>query len=96
MPKFEVDIPHTLSPEDARARLDQATAKIETKYGAACKWTSARQLTVSRKGFDALVTIESARVHVEMNLGFLLVPLAPAIRAGLSRELAVLLDSASA
>ena len=92
MPKFEVDIPHALSPDDAKARLDQATAKIESKYGAACKWTGARQLTVSRKGFDALVTIETARVHVDMNLGFLLVPLAPAIKAGLSKELSTLLD----
>ena len=91
MPKYEVDIPHTLSPDDVKARLGGATAKIESNYGAACTWTGERQLTVSRKGLDAQVTIEETRVHVNMNLGFMLVPLAGAIKAGLTKELASLL-----
>jgi putative polyhydroxyalkanoate system protein len=93
MPKFEVDIPHALPPEDVRTRLDGATARIESKYGAGCRWTGERELTVSRKGFDALVTIEDERVHVAMNLGFLLVPLASAIKTGLAKELSALLTS---
>lgn len=91
MPKFEVDIPHALPLDEVKARLDRSTGKIESKYGAACKWTNDRQLSVSRKGFDATVTIEAARVHVEMNLGFLLVPVANAIKTGLARELTTLL-----
>jgi len=91
MPKYEVDIPHTLTPDDVKTRLGGATAKIESHYGAACKWTGDRQLSVSRKGLDALVTIEDARVHVDMTLGFMLVPLAGAIKAGLTKELASLL-----
>ena len=94
MPKYEVDIPHALTPDDVKTRLGGATAKIESSYGAACKWTGERQLTVSRKGFDALVTIEDAKVHVAMNLGFMLVPLAGAIKAGLTKELTSLLVSA--
>jgi len=93
MPKFEVDIPHTLDPAEVKTRIGGATAKIESKYGAVCKWNSDRQLSVSRKGFDAVVNIEDARVHVEMNLGFLLVPMAGAIKTGLARELASLLAS---
>jgi putative polyhydroxyalkanoate system protein len=93
MPKYEVDIPHTLPPEEVKTRLGGATTKIESSYGAACRWTGDRALTVSRKGFDALVTIEDGRVHVAMNLGFLLVPLAPAIKAGLTKELTTLLGS---
>ena len=38
MPKFEVDIPHQLPPDEVRTRLDRATAKLEKDYGAACKW----------------------------------------------------------
>lgn len=91
MPKFEVDIPHALAPAEVRTRLASATGKIEANYGATCKWTGERQLDVSRKGFDARVTIEDARVHVDMNLGFLLVALAPAIKAGLAKELSSLL-----
>jgi putative polyhydroxyalkanoate system protein len=91
MPKFEVNIPHTLAPDDVKTRLNGATAKIESAYGATCRWTSDRQLTVTRKGFDALVNIEDARVHVDMTLGFLLVPLAGAIKTGLTKELSSLL-----
>jgi len=91
MPKFDVDIPHTLTPEEVKTRLTGATSKIESKYGAACTWSGDRQLNVSRKGLDASVMIEPARVHVEINLGFLLVPMAPAIRQGLAKELTSLL-----
>ena len=93
MPKFEVNIPHALPPDDVKARLTGATAKIESTYGATCRWTGDRQLAVTRKGFDALVNIEDARVHVDMTLGFLLVPLAGAIKAGLTKELSSLLGS---
>lgn len=93
MPKFQVDIPHSLPAEDVKTRLSGATAKIESAYGATCTWTGDRQLTVARKGFDALVNIENDRVHVDMNLGFLLVPLAGAIKTGLTKELSSLLGS---
>jgi len=96
MPKYEVDIPHTLSPDDVKTRLGSATGKIESSYGAACKWTGERQLSVSRKGFDALVSIEESKVHVSMNLGFMLVPLAGAIKAGLTKELTSLLGAPAA
>jgi len=91
MPKFEVDIPHNLPPEEVKTRLSGATAKIESKYGAACTWANDRQLNVSRKGLDASVMIEPARVHVELSLGFLLVPMASAIKNGLAKELGALL-----
>lgn len=93
MPKVQVDIPHNLPADDVKARLGGATAKIESTYGATCTWTGERQLTVSRKGFDAQVNIEDTRVHVDMTLGFLLVPLAGAIKAGLTKELTSLLGS---
>jgi putative polyhydroxyalkanoate system protein len=93
MPKFEVEIPHKLAPDEVKTRLSGATTKIESKYGAVCKWASDRQLTVSRKGLDATVNIEPTRVHVEINLGFLLVPMAGPIKAGLAKELTGLLTS---
>jgi len=93
MPKFEVDIPHTLTPDEARKRIDRATAKIESSYGATCRWTEDHQLTVSRKGFDAVVSIEEERVHINVNLAFLLSPMATAIKTGLTRELSSLLKT---
>ena len=92
MPKFDVDIPHSLTPEEVKTRLAGATSKIESKYGAACTWANDRQLNVSRKGLDATVTIEPARLHIELNLGFLLSAMAPAIKSGLAKELTTLLS----
>jgi putative polyhydroxyalkanoate system protein len=96
MPKFDVDIPHSLPLDEVKTRIGSATAKIESKYGAQCKWSSDRQLTVSRKGLDAVLTIEATRVHVELSLGFLLVPMAGPIKSGLAKELAGLLAAPSA
>ena len=87
MPKFEVDIPHTLPPETAKERIAGATGKLEKDYGAKCTWKGDTELLVSRKGLDARVSIEPARVHVDLNLGLLLVPLANAIKGGIAKEL---------
>lgn len=91
MPKFDLDIPHALTPEEAKARISRATAKIESTYGATCRWTGDRQLTVSRKGFDAHVDVEADHIRVAVNLAFLLSPMASAIKSGLARELAGLM-----
>jgi len=91
MPKFDVDVPHNLPVDEAKKRIDGATAKIESKYGAACKWNNDRQLSVSRKGLDATLTIEPTRVHIDMSLGLLLTPMAGPIKTGLAKELASLL-----
>jgi putative polyhydroxyalkanoate system protein len=93
MPKFEVDIPHTLSPAAAKERIAGATSKLEQQYGATCSWKSDNELLVSRKGLDASVKIEPERVHIDLNLGFLLVPLANAIKGGITKELAGILAS---
>jgi putative polyhydroxyalkanoate system protein len=93
MPKFEVDIPHSLSVAAAKERIATATPKLEQQYGATCKWEGDNQLVVSRKGLDARVSIEPERVHIDLNLGFLLVPLANAIKGGITKELSGILTA---
>ena len=93
MPKFEVDIPHSLTPAVAKERLASATGKLEQQYGATCTWKGDTELLVSRKGLDASVKIEPSRVHIHLNLGFLLTPLANAIKGGITKELSGLLTS---
>jgi putative polyhydroxyalkanoate system protein len=95
MPKFEVDIPHSLAPAVAKERLASATGKLEQQYGATCTWKGDSELLVSRKGLDASVRIEPLRIHVDLNLGFLLTPLANAIKGGITKELSGLLANAS-
>jgi putative polyhydroxyalkanoate system protein len=91
MPRYEVDIPHSLPPEEAKQRLSGATGKLQQDYGASCTWKSDTELSVSRKGLDARVTVEPSRVHIDLNLGFLLTPFAERIKSGIAKELASIL-----
>jgi putative polyhydroxyalkanoate system protein len=92
MPKFEVDIPHSLPTDDVRERLGKATAKLEREYGATCRWDGDGSLIVSRKGLEARVAVEPSRLHVNVELGFLLSPMASSIRNGITKQLTELLQ----
>ncbi len=93
MPKFDVDIPHNLPLPEVRTRLDKATAKLEQEYGATCSWDGDEALLVKRKGLDARVGIEPTRLHVKVELGLLMTPMAGAIKSGITKRLTELLAS---
>ena len=95
MPKYQVDIPHTLAVDEAKQRISGATEKLQRDYGAACTWKSDTELTVSRKGLDARVIVEPSRVHVDLNLGFLLTPFAEKIKNGIAKQLGGILSTSS-
>ena len=92
MPKFEVDIPHALPTDDVRQRLGRATSKLEKDYGATCRWENDSNLIVSRKGLEARVAVEPSRLHVDVELGFLLSPMAGSIRNGITKQLTELIQ----
>jgi len=96
MPKYQVDIPHSLDVAEAKQRLTGATEKLQRDYGATCTWKGENTLSVSRKGLDALVTLEPTRVHIDLNLGFLLTPFAERIKAGIAKELSNILAAKTA
>jgi putative polyhydroxyalkanoate system protein len=96
MPKYQVDIPHTLAVDEAKKRISGATEKLQRDYGATCTWKGDSELTVSRKGLDARVTVEPSRVHIDLNLGFLLTPFAEKIKNGIARELSSILGKTPA
>jgi putative polyhydroxyalkanoate system protein len=93
MPKYQVDIPHDLPVADAKQRISGLTEKLTRDYGAACTWKGETALSVSRKGLDALVTVEPSRVHIDMNLGFLLTPFAEKIKSGIAKQLSNILTT---
>ena len=94
MPKYQLDIPHTLAPEEAKQRIADATGKLSTDYGATCTWKSDNELAVSRKGLDARVMLEPSRVRIDMNLGFLMTPFAELIKTGITKKLTAILTDA--
>jgi putative polyhydroxyalkanoate system protein len=87
LPKYQLDIPHTLTPEEAKKRIDAATGKLSSEYGATCAWKSDNELSVSRKGLDARVMLEPSRVRIDLNLGFLMTPFADLIKNGITKKL---------
>jgi putative polyhydroxyalkanoate system protein len=91
MPKFQVDIPHSLPAPDVRSRLERAKSKLEQDYGAACSWEG-EQLVVARKGLSARVAVEPEKLHVDVELGLLFSPMAGAIKSGITKQLTELLD----
>ncbi len=91
MPKFQVEIPHALQPDDVRARLDKAKRKLENDYGATCTWEDPERMLVARKGLSARVQIASGCVRVDVDLMFLLSPASGSIRTGITKQLTDLL-----
>jgi len=94
MPKYQLDIPHTLGADEAKKRIDEATGKLSSDYGASCTWKSDNELAVSRKGLDARVTLEPSRVRIDLNLGFLMTPFAELIKTGITKKLSAILATA--
>jgi len=94
VPKYQLDIPHSLAPEDAKKRITDATGKLSSDYGASCTWKTENELAVSRKGLDALVTLEPSRVRIDLNLGFLMTPFADLIKTGITKKLTAILTTA--
>jgi putative polyhydroxyalkanoate system protein len=92
MSKVNVEIPHRLSREEAKTRIQSATSRLQSEYGVSCQWEGESRLVVTRKGLNAALDIEDACVRVAIELGFLLGPLGNSIRNGIVRQLTGLLS----
>ena len=92
MPKFQIDIPHSLPTPEVRSRLQRASSKLEQEYGATCSWDGESCLVVARKGLSARVGVEPERLHVAVELGLLFSPMAGSIRNGITKQLTELLQ----
>lgn len=92
MNKMEVDIPHRLSRDEARARLDRVTEKLARDFSAVCNWDGEGTLVVKRKGLQAFLELADDRVHVDLELGMFMRPFAGTIRAGIARQLSEILS----
>ena len=78
-------------PTRRRSASPTRPASCRADYGAACTWKSDNELSVSRKGLDARVALEPSRVHIDLNLGFLMTPFAEQIKTGITKKLTAIL-----
>jgi putative polyhydroxyalkanoate system protein len=92
MPKFDLDIPHSLPAAEAKSRLQRASSKLEQEYGATCSWDGENCLVVARKGLSARVGIEPEKLHVAVELGLLFSAMAGPIRNGITKQLTELMQ----
>jgi putative polyhydroxyalkanoate system protein len=91
MNRMEVDVPHQLSRDEAKSRLDRVTEKLARDFSAVCNWYEGDRLIVKRKGLAASLDIADDRVHVDLELGMFMRPFAGSIRAGIAKQLADIL-----
>ena len=87
MPKFTVERPHCLSPEQARERLDALAAKLSAKYGLSSTWKTATEAEVKGTGASGKIVCGSNTVSVMIDLSFALTPLKGKIEDKVKREL---------
>jgi putative polyhydroxyalkanoate system protein len=87
MPKFTVERSHTLSAEDAKARLQSLSDKLSEKYGLRSEWKSSTLAEVKGTGASGTITCEPGKVSVMIDLSFALTPLKGKIEDKVKREL---------
>ncbi|MDZ4697776.1 MAG: polyhydroxyalkanoic acid system family protein [Deltaproteobacteria bacterium] len=93
MPEITIDIPHTLSRDEVRGRLERMREKLENEYGVACTWQG-EALKVQRSGLDGTVAIEDDRLTVRVKLGMLMGAFSSKIRDGITQKLTRVLNDA--
>lgn len=87
MPKLAIAQAHSVTPEEARARIEGLARDLGDKYGIASEWTSPTHATLKGKGASGQVSIEPASVRVDLDLSFALTPVKGTIEARVKDEL---------
>ena len=87
MAKHQLSIPHSLTADEVKTRLETGLGKLESAYGAKCEWTSDTTLRVTRSGLKAAMEIKPSELAVDLELGFLLSAMAGQIRQGIEDKL---------
>lgn len=85
MSNVKVERDHALGAEIAATRIKQIEPKLKERYGVTLDWkgTSA---DIKGKGVSGTVTVEDARVALDLKLGLMLKPLAGKIREGIEKQ----------
>jgi len=87
MPKFTIERSHSLSVDDAKARLQSLSDKLSDKYGLKSSWKTATLAEVKGTGATGTITCEPGKVSVMIDLSFALTPLKGKIEDKVKREL---------
>jgi len=86
MSEIDLQHSHALSPEQARAAVEQVAQTLHTRFGLACHWQGER-LLFKRTGIDGAITLAAGELRVKATLGFLFSALKPQIEQEVRRVL---------
>lgn len=87
MSSIDIRQDHGLSPEQARAAIDQAARKLDERFGLRSTWSGER-LDFNGSGVDGAIELLPGQVRVTATLGFLLSAMKGMVEAEIRRVLA--------
>lgn len=87
MPKIDVSQSHSLTPAEAKARMEKVQAELTQKYGLAFTWEGDARLKVSGKGVKGTIDLSPTQVVVSLDLSLLLSPVKGKIESRLREQL---------
>jgi len=93
VPRFEITQPTSVSPEEARRRLDQLNAGLRDRHGLDPVWVSPTEVRIKRSGASGTLRIEPGSIRVQVELSFLLGAVRGEIESRIKHELAELFPS---
>ncbi|MEL6544401.1 MAG: polyhydroxyalkanoic acid system family protein [Myxococcota bacterium] len=85
MADIEMSRDHSLGADGATERLKGIEPKLKEKYGVTLAW-SGPVADVKGKGVSGKITVEEAKVALQLKLGLMLKPLKGKIQEGIERQ----------
>lgn len=87
MSSIDIHHAHSKTPEQARAAVEQAAAKLNDRFGMQSHWQGER-LHFSSSGVEGAIELLPTQVRVTAQLGFLLTAMQGMVEAEIRRVLA--------
>jgi len=82
MSEIDLQHPHALSPEQARAAVQHVADALSTRFGLVCQWQEQR-LVFTRPGVEGAITLRPGALQVNARLGWML----SAVKAQIEQEI---------
>lgn len=85
MSEIKIDRNHALGTSEAKTRVNNLEPKLKEKYGVSLDWNG-NTANVKGTGVSGTLSVDEAKVSVNLKLGLLLRPMAGKIREGLEAQ----------
>jgi putative polyhydroxyalkanoate system protein len=90
VPNIDIVQSHSVTPEEARRRLERFATLLAEKYKLDPTWVSPTRATIERAGAHGTLEIEPTQVRVQLSLPLPLAPLKGKAEERIRRELGYL------